>query len=340
MASCSSFLLGRLTMKLNITNPYGPNTTVLLPGDCNAHCDFCFWNREEANIPFDHTFSEKAFAQLERLPKDFKVLSVSGGEPTLSPEFTRFSMMLVARRKELQFERTVLTTHGGNLLRLLDVATAAYDHINISRHAIGYEDNVEVFKTDRIPTDSALRSLIAKVHKTSKTDVTLNCVVKPDVTAKFCKDFIAYAKDLGADAVSFRKYASDASPTKAELAFRKKYGTLSETQCPVCRGAVTQDEEGFQIRWKGSVMEPSIDTGGVYEAVLHPDAKLYTDWSRKVQFPLPKKATRAKKRQSRLVDTGSVGGSGSFGASCGSSSFGGGCGGGVGGGCGSGSSRC
>lgn len=317
-------------MKLKITNPYGPNTTVLLPGDCNAHCDFCFWNRDEANIPFDHTFSEKAFAQLERLPKEFKVLSVSGGEPTLSPEFTRFSMMLVARKKELQFERTVLTTHGGNLLRLLDVATAAYDHINISRHAISYEDNVEIFKTDRIPTDSALKALIAKIHKTSKADVTLNCVVKPEVTAKFCGYFIDYAKGLGADAVSFRKYASDATPTKAEMAFRKKYGTVSETKCPVCRGAVVKDDDGFEIRWKGSVMEPSIETDGVYEAVLHPDAKLYTDWNRKIKFPLPKTVTRIKKPKPRFIEMVSFGG-GCGGGGCGSGGGGGGCG---GGGCG------
>lgn len=33
-----------MTMKL--TNKYGPNVTVLLPGTCNARCDFCFWNRD------------------------------------------------------------------------------------------------------------------------------------------------------------------------------------------------------------------------------------------------------------------------------------------------------
>lgn len=126
---------------LKITNPYGPNTTVLLPGDCNAHCDFCFWNRDEANIPFNHTFADEAIAQLKRLPPEFKVLSVSGGEPLLSPEYTRFCLALLKNRTELKLDRVVLTTHGQYLSKFLDVTLATFDHINISRHAIGYDEN-------------------------------------------------------------------------------------------------------------------------------------------------------------------------------------------------------
>ncbi len=312
---------------MKITNPYGPNTTVLLPGDCNAHCDFCFWNRDEANIPFDHTFSEKALKQLKRLPTEFSVLSVSGGEPTLSPEFTRFSLMLIKNRTALRLTRTVLTTHGGNLLRNLDVALAAYDHINISRHRIGYEANVEVFKTDKIPTDAALKALIKKIHKVSKVDVTLNCVVPANVTKEFCDEFVSYAKDLGADAVSFRKVASTAKRTKAEIAYAEKYKYISKTKCPVCRGAVMRDDDGFEIRWKGSVMEPSLQTGGVYEAVMHPDAKVYTDWGRTTPFPFPKpKVPRIAVEPEPFP--GTSGGCGSGGR--------GGCGSGVNSGCGSG----
>ncbi len=146
-------------------------------------------------------------------------------------------------------------------------------------------------------------------------DVTLNCVVPSNVTVKFCEDFIKYAKSLGADAVSFRKKASNAKPTKAELAFRKRYPLLSETQCPVCRGAVQEDEDGFSIRWKGSVEEPSIETNGVYEAVLHPDAKIYTDWGRKVPFPFPKKVIPVKAQWERFIPAG--GGCGSNGGGCG-----------------------
>lgn len=270
---------------------------MLLPGDCNAHCDFCFWNREEANIPFDHTFSDKAITQLRRLPTLFSVLSVSGGEPLLSPEYTRFCLALIKNRDALGLERTVLTTHGQYLSKFLDVTLATFDHINISRHAIGYEANVEVFKTKNIPTDAQLAAVIAKIHKVSKVDVTLNCVVPANVTKKFCEDFIKYAKSLGADAVSFRKVASNAKPTKAEMAFRKKFPLLSETECPVCRGAVQKDDSGFSIRWKGSVAEPSIETDGVYEAVLHPDARIYTDWNRRVPFPFHAWMPRVSKEE-------------------------------------------
>lgn len=312
---------------MNITNPYGPNTTVLLPGDCNAHCDFCFWHRDGANIKFDHTFSDSVREQLMRLPTEFNCISVSGGEPTLSPEFTRFSLMLLAHRKELGFKRTVLTTHGGNLLRNLDVAVAAYDHINISRHAIGHAKNAKIFKTYKIPRDDDVKNLIKQIHKTSSTDVTLNCVVPPDVKTAFIDEFIEYAKKLGADAVSFRKYASNTKPTVAERAYAKRYGYESETKCSVCRGA-TMLKDGFQVRWKGSVEEPSLETNGVYEAVVHPDAKVYTDWNRQVPFPFDAKK-RKKKRIPLHATTTSASGCGSGG--CGSSENSG-CGGG--GGCG------
>jgi hypothetical protein len=196
----------------------------------------------------------------------------------------------------------------------LDVTLATFDHINISRHAIGYDANVKIFKTKNVPTDAALRIVIDKIHRMSKVDVTLNCVVPANVTVKFCEDFIKYAKSLGADAVSFRKKASNAKPTKAELAFRKRYPLVSETQCPVCRGAVQLDEEGFSIRWKGSVEEPSIETNGVYEAVLHPDAKVYTDWGRQVPFPFPKAARKIRLIPVDLPASSQSGGCGGGGA--------------------------
>ena len=290
---------------LKITNPYGPNTTVLLPGDCNAHCGFCFWDRDSANIPFDHTFARNAMAQLARLVEIgfLTTLSVSGGEPLLSPEFTRFCMALVANRESLRIRRTVLTTHGHYLAKFLDVVLGTFDHINISRHAIGHAENVKVFKTENIPTDLQLKQVIAKIHKQSEVDVTLNCVVPANVTQKFCDDYIKYARSLGADAVSFRKIASDVTPTKAELAFRKRdsYTLVEATTCSVCRGLVLGAEDGFQVRWKGSVEEPSVETQGVYEAVLHPDARLYTDWSRKVPFPFDGRSKPAKKQKSSVA---------------------------------------
>jgi MoaA/NifB/PqqE/SkfB family radical SAM enzyme len=263
---------------MNITNKYGPNTTILLPGSCNADCSFCFWNKSWADIDVPDDYIQKVENVLNRLPSDFSVLSVSGGEPTLSPWFGKVMGMLSKLRRHRHFDRLVLTTHGGNLLPHITAIGCVFEHINISRHAIGTEANQEIFKTKKIPTDDELKKIIKRIHSETSCDVTLNCVIPPDVSTSFCEEFIKYARDvLGADAVSFRKVASDATATDAEHAFAAVHGVTSETKCPVCRG-MEQNVNGYTVRWKGSVNEPSIDTGGVYEAIIHPDGNAYTDW--------------------------------------------------------------
>lgn len=271
-------------MKKTITNKYGPNTTILLPGSCNAKCDFCFWNRDEGKIRVGkEVFLEKAFTYLANMPDLFSVLSISGGEPTLSPYFSSFLVALSRFRRDRYFERVVLTTNGANLDKHIAAVGCAVDHINISRHGLTTEENQAIFKTESIPTDEDLKRLISRIHKITHCDVTLNCVIPEDGpnngidTFKFCRTFIKYAKDLGADAVSFRKVASDVSPTMAEKMFAEKYGVDSETQCPVCRG-MNQIVDGYDVRWKGTVNEPSLDTHGIYEVIIHPDGNGYVDW--------------------------------------------------------------
>lgn len=306
---------------MNITNPYGPNTTVLLAGSCNAKCDFCFWNRDGAKVRQPFNYVSIVLEAVKALPEEFRVLSISGGEPTLSPYFEEFLSKLGGFRRSRHLDRVVLTTHGGNLLPHIALVGSVVEHINISRHGIGTEENVAIFKTNKIPTDNELMHLISQIRRKTSSDVTFNCVVKPDVTVEWCERYIGYAQLMGANAVSFRKEASDASPTKAEQWFASRYGIDNETECPVCRGMVqhVSGENGkpFQVRWKGSVMEPSIETNGVYEVVIHPDGKAYTDWNMKV--PLSMTATEAKKKtipiksQPSVILSNRIGGCGSGG---------------------------
>lgn len=262
---------------MRITNPYGPNMTLLLPGNCNAACDFCFWNREEGHIKPPLDYLDQVFSHLAYLNDAFRTLSISGGEPTLSPWFGRVLARLGQYRRTYDLERVVLTTNGSNLSPFITAVGCVIDHINISRHVIGTLENNKIFKTDKIPTDEALQKIILQFHAETICDVTLNCVVPPNVSVSFCNQFITYAKDLGADAVSFRKIAGDIKPTKTEIIFANKYGVLNETKCPVCRG-IEQQVSGFSVRWKSSVSEPSLQTKGIYEAVIHPDGNVYTDW--------------------------------------------------------------
>ena len=300
LLTCDCAITLRKIMK--ITNKYGPNTTILLPGSCDAKCGFCFWNRAEAKIKPPNTYIDDVFHILENLPDKFVALSISGGEPTLSPIFMEFISKLTEYRRAHILQRVVLTTHGGHLTGKLASIARVVDHINISRHAIGTNKNRDVFKSNNIPSDDELLTLIQQIHSETLCDVTLNCVIQPDVSIEFCNKFIEYAKALGADAVSFRKIASDVTPTDAELAFSRKYPVVAESKCPVCRGK-SQTVNGYDVRWKGSVLEPSIATNGVYEAVIHPDGKVYTDWGMKYPLELDKKVPKIAKRAKPLART-------------------------------------
>lgn len=306
-----------MKVKMKITNPYGPNTTLMLPGSCNAACDFCFWNRDEAKIKPPADYLDRVFSHLAKLPDAFQVLSISGGEPTLSPWFGRVLARLGQHRRSHHLDRVVLTTHGGNLLPFVTAVGCVVDHVNISRHAIGTAANRDVFKTDKVPTDDALRDMVLRLHSETACDVTLNCVVRPDISVDFCDEFIAYAKDLGADAVSFRKVASDAAPTATEAIFAAKYGVLNETKCPVCRG-MEQQVNGFAVRWKGSVSEPSLQTGGIYEVVIHPDGNVYADWGMKIPLVFAPQPPRQPPMPVQAIAPSYGGGCGSR-SGCGSS---------------------
>lgn len=300
---------------MKITNPYGPNTTILLPGSCSAACDFCFWNREEGKIKPPADYLDRVESILLSLPPEFKVISISGGEPTESRFFIPLLNRLNKIRRARHFDRVVLTTNGSRLSadRIGHIGSCV-DHINISRHGIGNEANRAIFKAN-IPCDNDLFTVFGKIHNETDCDVTLNCVVDPTISTKFCFDFIDYAKQLGADAVSFRKVASDVKPTFAEEFFRNLYGVASETKCPVCRG-MEQDLDGFKVRWKGSVSEPSIETEGVYEVIIHPDGNIYADWG--MQVPLEILKQKRKTPSPAYRPTSSCGSSG-----CGSKSSGG-----------------
>ena len=98
--------------------------------------------------------------------------------------------------------------------------------------------------------------------------------------------YLSFAKGVNASSVSFRKVASDISPTPVEKEFIQMFGNGISNNCPVCRGR-SQNVLGFELRWKGSVTQPSIDCRKVYEGVFHPDGHLYADWARNVNIDVP-----------------------------------------------------
>jgi len=273
-----------------------PNLSVMLPGRCNAKCDFCFWERDNvANNSLSKDFSSKLFDYVMELPECFRQISITGGEPTISPALDGVLAVVSRLKASKRIDKVVLTTNGVRLAKRLPDIVDCVDHINISRHHYDDEENSLIFRTSTNPSTIDLFSIVAAVHCNSPVDICFNCVVPPDVSVEFCEEFIDYGRTVGVKAVSFRIYHNAMGVCEAEKYYTEKYHAVDVSTCPVCRTA-RMLVDGFCVNWKYSVLEPTQHWDGVYELVMQPDGRLTADWSGKIEIN-PKQLEVPMKKQ-------------------------------------------
>ena len=103
---------------------------------------------------------------LDGLPDCFDQLSLTGGEPTLSPYF--LEVLDVVRSRRNKYKKVVLTTNGQKILDFKKEIKQTVDHINLSRHHWTEKKNAEVFKTKNVPGFKKLKE-ISRVFKKNFT---------------------------------------------------------------------------------------------------------------------------------------------------------------------------
>jgi hypothetical protein len=289
-----------------------PNCTVILPGPCQARCAFCVEPVGPAPSSNDE-WLKRLELLLDTLPKVFRVLSLSGGEPTLSPVFGQVLEMLGERGSAypMRFHRVVLTTnaHPTSFERHLPGIGRAITHVNISRHAVDERDNRRVFRLppkehakNRIPTLGHLRGFIGTLTSRG-IPVNLNCVysehhflgrhaagVERDDLRGRALSYIAMARELGATSVVFRHDHRDFhrnEPTWLERLFQD-HQSVHEASCNSCR-VVTKLIDGLPVNFKRSAYEPTKvhQEQELYELIFHTDGTLARDWGRKKTLSLP-----------------------------------------------------
>lgn len=256
-----------------------PNFTVITSGGCNAKCDFC---TDPMNYRASDDYIPNLMKVVNELPSNFNQVSVSGGEPTISPDLEAVLLIL---RMSGRFKKTVLTTNGTFLHKHLKTISRYVDHLNVSRHGVGYDRNAEVFKNKQIPKDASLVDSFRELNKNG-VDVNLNWVYcKGDqISFEDVVDYVDYAKSLGANCVTFRYDQANNSLdlTDLEMLF-SDYKRVREGGCPVCRNH-TILLNGFPVTFKASFEEPSNTIGDMYELIYHPSGKLTTDWEGKNEY--------------------------------------------------------
>ncbi len=257
-----------------------PNFSIVLPGPCQAHCDFCFWTKKKTA----DNYLDRLKYVLDNLPACFTQVSLTGGEPTLSPYFKQVCDILSDHREKIK--KVVLSTNGAKLFKYIGLINWEVDFVNISRHHWNQKENEKIFGTKNIPTSEHLKKSIDLLK-----DVTINCVIK-DMNPKEMITFLKYVyRELGTNKVAFRQEHGTLEPVAIEKYLLKNHKKIGEGSCPVCRSVFFDVELDYvpqimSVAVKYSVMEPSSVIDGIYELILHPDGKLTADWDAKIEVDL------------------------------------------------------
>ena len=259
-----------------------PNFTIITSGGCNAKCDFC---TDPYNSMAHPQYISKLMEAINTLPSNFNQVSITGGEPTISPDLQAILSLVKFSGK---FSKVVFTTNGTKLLQNLDLISDTVNHVNISRHAIGYEDNVKIFKNKQIINDEDLATACFELSKKG-VDVNLNHVYikNSNYDIKYVREYVAYAKQVGASSVSFRYDQEENSleQTYLEKLF-ESFKIINQGSCPVCRNH-TILVDGFPVVFKASFAEPSNSVDYLYELIYSPTGKLTEDWEGKKIYKKP-----------------------------------------------------
>jgi pyruvate-formate lyase-activating enzyme len=279
-----------------------PNFSIVLPGKCNAKCEFCFWKQKEIHPQY----MDELRKVVKRLPEEFWQCSLTGGEPLLSPQFTDILKFFA---KEKPFQKVVLTTNGTLLYKRVTEQSKlfrAVNHVNISRHRVDDAENRKIFGTESVPDTAELKAAVSECNKLG-IDVNFNVVISDFTKTTDIYDMIHLAKECNVTSVCFRKEHGNLRPTPAEKSFNKVH-PLSIGKCPVCRSKV-QLIEGMRVTWLVSVIEPKeVLRDSVYELVFHPEGVLSCDWQARTVVELTQKREmrvmtpqEIKKRQELLL---------------------------------------
>jgi len=290
-----------------------PNLSIIVPGRCNEHCNFCFWKRDPDEVKDVDVYTAALDKTLSSLTEQFTQISITGGEPTISPYFKPILDILSSHRD--QFKKVVLTTNGSvpkkcnpadyleNLVLDID---GVVDYVNISVHHYDAAYNNFIFKGERgtarpsIQHSTTNLALFNKLLNKSGVPSNANCVLtdtllftetllNADIKCRGPKGnilkYISNMKDYGFSSITFRKphtCNSGLEPSLVEGEF-SDYKVIGESRCPVCV-AKTQIIEGMYITWKRSIVEPSEELENlIYELIIHPDGKVYADWSKNIE---------------------------------------------------------
>lgn len=128
---------------IDISNQRAISMYVVLTRKCNAHCEFCEFNKGKNEISVN--IFEDMFREITRYC-DIPVLHFTGGEPTL--ELDKLIKISKIVKQVSPLTTISVNTNGIKLNELSEIAEV--DNIALSRHALTDEENIKIFGTNTV----------------------------------------------------------------------------------------------------------------------------------------------------------------------------------------------
>ena len=197
------------------------NFSIFVDDYCNADCKFCV-----AQLRYQHKNAlyqkahiedrDKYLARLEEVLKMVRPLnpsvSLTGGEPTLSPIFIDILRLV----DKYDFRKRTITTNGSALLKTVENDTIVnhliqngFNHLNISRASYDDKLNREIMRYNvekEYCTDEMLREILSITNKSAMSH-RLSCILlKESVNSvEEMKKYLDFYSTLGANNFIFRE---------------------------------------------------------------------------------------------------------------------------------------
>ena len=226
------------------------NFTIFIDDYCNADCRFCIEQIKTENtgrilkcgkITEVDKYIQRLDKVLEAIRPYNPSVSVTGGEPLISPAFSGVMKLL----KKYKFRKTVITTNGSDILEHMDeIIDAGISHVNFSRphydekiiqHIMRFRDTMTSFEE--------LRAAIAKLEK-NHVRTRFNCIIGKDGihSLEEMKRYMDYIVTLGCKHVVFREMMSFNEEASKNIE-KKEYSSSNRILMNNLWKSIDQDED-------------------------------------------------------------------------------------------------
>ena len=266
---------------------------LVIPGGCNAKCQFCY-NKDKYATYDKMQFLDYFIDSLDNVlnligDKNPVSVDITGGEPTLDPEFLK---KILIKLKEYNIKskvlRVTLTSNGTNLKEVIPYMKNVVDYVNISVHDWSPSRRNEILGL--CIGIGEYTDIIQRLNNIGITVSVCAVIFEPIENFRYWRDlFIAWAKICGFIAVRFRcDVFWNESKIFDEYLIESKnerwqFDTINYEKTTDSHWCRLRRKDGMRVFFLHGVLDTSILTKGI-EYVIDTDGHCYCDYYRRTRI--------------------------------------------------------